>query len=89
LHIGVEVIVFTLTCQFNSLLHIGVEVIVFTLTCQFNSLLHAGVEAIDEAHKGEWDISDQGPAPSEDGRLVGEESGGMGLAMWRVGVQAI
>jgi hypothetical protein len=57
--------------EFNSLLHACVEVIVFTLTCEFNSLLHAGVEATDEAHAGEIDLSDQGPAPSGDVRLVG------------------
>jgi hypothetical protein len=34
-------------------------------------ILHAGVKAADEAHVGERGLSDQGPTPSRDGRLVG------------------
>jgi hypothetical protein len=34
-------------------------------------ILHAGVEAADEAHTVERDLSDQGPASSGDGQLVG------------------
>jgi hypothetical protein len=33
---------------------------------EFNSLLHVGVEAVDEAHAGERDLSNQGPAPLGD-----------------------
>jgi hypothetical protein len=48
--------------------------------------LHTGVEAADEAHTGERDLSDQGPAPSRDARLVGEGSEGLALALRLVGV---
>jgi hypothetical protein len=39
------------------------NLLIFTLTCKCNSFLHASVEAIDEAHLGPWDLSDQGAAP--------------------------
>jgi hypothetical protein len=51
------------------------------MKCKFNSLLHVGVEAADEAHVGERDLSDKGPAPSGDGRLVGEGFRDLGLAL--------
>jgi hypothetical protein len=71
-------------------LHASVEVIIiFTLICKFNSILHAGVEAVDEAYAGPRDLSDQGSAPSEDGRLVGEGSGGLGLTLRLVGVRPV
>jgi hypothetical protein len=34
-------------------------------------VLHVGVEAADEAHTGERDLADQGPAPLGDGELIG------------------
>jgi hypothetical protein len=49
-----------------NLLPFGMHVLnllIFTLTCKCNSFLHASVEAIDEAHLGPWDLSDQGAAP--------------------------
>jgi hypothetical protein len=42
-----------------------------TLSCKCNSFLHAGVEAGDEAHRGPWDLSDQGAAPSRGGGSIG------------------
>jgi hypothetical protein len=61
----------------------------FTLTCRCNSLLHACVEAGDEAHPGPCELSEQGAAPSGYGRLVGEGSGGLGLALRLVGVRLV
>jgi hypothetical protein len=61
--------------------------IFFTLTCKYNSFLHTGVEAGDEANSGLWDLSDQGAAPSGGGRLVGEGSGGLRLALQLLDVQ--
>ena len=55
----------------------------------YRCLLHAGVEVAGEAHVGAWHLPDQGPAPSWDGRLVGQGSGGLGLAVRLVGVQEL
>jgi hypothetical protein len=60
--------VVTYCAQVNLLLFCTqvLKLLFFTLTCEFNSLLHAGLETANEAHAGQWDLSDQGPAPSGD-----------------------
>jgi hypothetical protein len=65
------------------------KLLFFTLTCEFNSLLHVGVEAIDEAHTGPWDLSNQGSTPLGDGRLVGEGFRGLGLALQLVDIPPV
>ncbi len=52
-------------------------------------VLHAGPEAGDEAHAGTWHLPDQGAAPSGVGRLAGQGSKGLGLAMRVVGVHRV
>jgi hypothetical protein len=56
---------------------------------KFNSLLHPGIEAADKTRAGPRDLSDPGPPPSGDGRLVGEGSEGLGLALRLVGVPPV
>jgi hypothetical protein len=60
-----------------------------TLLGIYLRVLHAGPDAGDEAHAGAWHLPDQGAAPSGASRLVGQGSGGLGLAVWVVGVHAV
>jgi hypothetical protein len=65
------------------------KLLFFTLTCKYNSLFYAGVEAGDEAHPGPRDLCAQGAAPSGERRLIGKGSGGLGLALWLLGVRPV
>jgi hypothetical protein len=65
------------------------KLLFFTLTCKCNSLFYAGVEDGDEAHPGPRDLCAQGAAPSGERRLIGKGSGGLGLALWLLGVRPV